>query len=127
MRKRDPAAPVPKTIEAYLKAVPEPARTTLSKLCATIRSVVPAETAEGISYGMPAFKYKGPLVYFSAFKNHCSFFPGNSKLVAKFSDELKGCSCSKGTIRFPADRPLPAALVKKIVKTRIAENDARKR
>ncbi len=127
MRKKDAAVPVPTTIEAYLKAVSEPARTTLSKLCAAIRSVVPPETSEGISYGMPAFKYKGPLVYFSAFKNHCSFFPGNSKLVAQFSDELKDCSCSKGTIRFPVDRPLPAALVNKIVKIRIAENDARKR
>ena len=114
---------VPKSIDEYLAGVPEPARSTLKKLRATIRSVAPKETTESISYGMPAFKYKGPLVYFSAFAKHCSFFPGNSKLIAEFKDELKDFPSSKGTIRFPLDKPLPAALVKKLVKARVAENE----
>lgn len=116
----------PTTIEEYLEGIPEPARTTLHKICATIRSVVPAETTEGISYGMPAFKYKGPLVYFSAFANHCSLFPGNASLIAEFKDELKNFPCSKGTIRFPVDKPLPAVLVKKLVKARIAQNERKR-
>jgi uncharacterized protein YdhG (YjbR/CyaY superfamily) len=99
----------------------------LSKLRAVIRSAVPAETTEGISYGMPAFKYKGPLIAFAAFKQHCSLFPMNAGLVAEFSDELKNYVTSKGTIRFPLDKPPPAALVKKIVKARVAENEAKRR
>jgi uncharacterized protein YdhG (YjbR/CyaY superfamily) len=114
---------VPKSVDEYLAGVPEPARSTLKKLRATIRSVVPKETTETISYGMPAFRYKGPLVYFSAFAKHCSFFPGNSSLIAEFKVELKDFPSSKGTIRFPVDKPLPATLVKKLVKARVAENE----
>ena len=111
-----------KNIDDYLASVPEPARTTLSKMRAVIRSVIPAEATECISYGIGGFKYKGPLVWFAAFANHCSFFPGNSSLIKTFKDDLKGYETSKGTIRFPLDKPLPAALLKKIVKVRIAEN-----
>jgi uncharacterized protein YdhG (YjbR/CyaY superfamily) len=117
----------PNDMDEYLAGVLEPARTTLSKLRAVIRSAVPAETTEGISYGMPAFKYKGPLIAFAAFKQHCSLFPMNAGLVAEFSDELKNYVTSKGTIRFPLDKPPPAALVKKIVKARVAENEAKRR
>ena len=77
MRKA-PKTAAPTSIDEYLASVPEPARSTLRKLRATIRSVAPAGTTESISYGMPTFKYKGPLVYFSAFAKHCSFFPANS-------------------------------------------------
>lgn len=113
-------------VETYLARCPEPHRTTLEKLRATIGSVVPKGTTEAISYGMPSFHYKGGLVGYAAFKEHCSFFPMSGSLVGEFAEELKGYKTSKGTIQFPIDKPLPAALVKKMVKTRIAQNDARK-
>jgi uncharacterized protein YdhG (YjbR/CyaY superfamily) len=110
-------------VDAYLAAVPEPARTTLEKVRAMVRSVVPAETIEALSYGMPAFKYKGALVAYAAFKDHCSFFPMNASLIDTMKDELEGYRTSKGTLQFSLDKPLPAALVKKMVKARIAENE----
>ncbi|MGB9073171.1 MAG: DUF1801 domain-containing protein [Terriglobales bacterium] len=115
----------PQTVDEYLAAVPEPARSTLSKIRATIRSTVPPEATEGISYRIPTFKYKGALVWFAAFSDHCSLFPGAS-VIAAFKNELKDYQKSKGTIRFPVNKPLPAALVKKLVKARIAENEHRK-
>jgi uncharacterized protein YdhG (YjbR/CyaY superfamily) len=117
----------PNTVDEYLAAVPEPARSTLNKIRATIRSTVPPEATEGISYGIPTFKYKGPLVWFAAFSNHCSFFPGSLAVMAAFKNELKAYPTSKGTIRFPVDKPLSAALVKKLVKARIAENERKKK
>lgn len=123
MRKAGSTAPA--NIDEYLAGVPESARSTLQKLRATIRSVVPAEASECISYGMPAFRYKGPLVYFSAFSKHCSFFPGNSSLIAKFKDELEGLPISKGTIRFPSDKGMPVALVRKMVRARVKQNEER--
>jgi uncharacterized protein YdhG (YjbR/CyaY superfamily) len=116
---------VPKTVDEYLAGVPEPARSTLKKIRATIRSVAPADATEAISYQMPAFKYKGMLLWYAAFADHCSLFPGAS-VIAAFKDELKGYSTSKGSIRFPLDKPLPAALVKKLVKARVAENKRKK-
>ena len=113
-------------MDEYLANVPEPARTTLHKIRAAIRSVAPPEATEGISYGMPAFKYKGPLVYYAAFSKHCSFFPGSASLIGELQDELKGYATSKGTIQFPLDKPRPATLVKKMVKARVAQNDAKK-
>jgi uncharacterized protein YdhG (YjbR/CyaY superfamily) len=116
----------PKTIDEYLTNVPEPARSTLEKMRATIHATVPA-AEETIAYGMPAFRYKGPLVYFAAFANHCSFFPGNASLIAKFKVDLKGFTTAKGTIRFPLDKPLPTVLLKKIVKARMADNDQKQK
>ena len=113
-------------VESYLARCPEPHRTTLEKLRATIGSVVPKEATEKISYGMPSFQYKGALVGYAAFKEHCSFFPMSGRLVEEFTDELKAYKTSKGTIQFPADKPLPAALVKKMVKARIAQNEAKR-
>lgn len=111
------------TIDEYIALVPEPARTTLNKIRAIIRSTVPPETTEGISYRIPAFKYKGPLVGFAAFPKHCSLFVMSSTVLEPFKDELKAYQISTGTIRFPVDKPLPVALVKKLVKARIAENE----
>jgi uncharacterized protein YdhG (YjbR/CyaY superfamily) len=108
------------SVDEYLTRVPEPARGTLKKIRAMIRSVVPADASEAISYGIPSFKYKGWLVGYAAFANHCSFFPG--ALPRKFADELKRFPTSKGTIRFPVDKPLPATLLKKLVGARIAHN-----
>ena len=110
----------PRNVDEYLASVAEPARSTLKKVRAAIRSAVPAEATECISYGMPAFKNKGVLVWFAAFSDHCSLFPTGSVIEA-FKKELKGFSTSKGTIQFPMDKPLPAALVKKLVKARIAQ------
>jgi uncharacterized protein YdhG (YjbR/CyaY superfamily) len=112
-------------VDAYLAKVPEPARTTLGKLRTTIRSVVPSEATEGLSYGMPAFHYKGALVAYAAFKNHCSFFPMQASLTDEMQEELKGYRTSKGTLQFALDKPLPAPLVKKMVKRRVAENEQR--
>ena len=116
-----------KAVEAYLATVPEPARGTLNKLRAVIRSAAPAEATEGLSYGMPAFKYKGPLVAYASFANHCSLFPMSAATIEAFKDELTGYETAKGTIRFTVEKPLPAALVKRIVKARIADNEGKKR
>ena len=88
-----------------------------------IRAAVPPEATEGISYGMPAFRYKGALVGYAAFKKHCSFFPMSPAVIEAFAEELKAYRTSKGTIQFAMDKPLPAGLVKKLVKARIAENE----
>ncbi len=116
----------PKNVDEYLAGVPEPARSTLNKMRAAIRSTVPPEATETISYGMPAFKHKGVLVWFAAFSNHCSLFP-TASVIEAFKNELKGLSTSKGTIHFPTDKPLPTALVKKLVKARVAQNESKKR
>jgi len=112
----------PKTPDEYLAGVPEPARGTLQHIRKVIWSVVPKETTEVISYRIPMFKYKGMLVGYAAFAKHCSLFPTGSGVIDKFSKELKNYSTNKGTIRFAADKPLPDALIKKIVKARVAEN-----
>ncbi len=116
----------PKNVDEYLAGVPEPARSTLNKIRAAIRSAVPPEATETISYRLPAFKHKGVLVWFAAFSNHCSLFP-TASVVEAFKNELKGFSISKGTIHFPTDKPLPTALVKKMVKARVAQNERKKR
>jgi uncharacterized protein YdhG (YjbR/CyaY superfamily) len=116
----------PKTVDEYLARVQEPARSTLNKVRATIRSVVPAKATEAISYGMPAFQHKGTLVWFAAFAKHCSFFP-TAAVIEEFKSQLKGYTTSKGTIQFPVDKPLPAALVKKMVQARIAQVEQKKK
>ena len=110
------------TVDDYLDTVPEEARATLEKLRKTIKAAAP-NADEVISYQIPMYKHHGMLVGFAAFKDHCSFFPG-AKPIATHKDELKAYETSKGTIRFPVGKPLPAALVKKLVKARIAENEA---
>jgi uncharacterized protein YdhG (YjbR/CyaY superfamily) len=119
------ATKVPRTVDEYLERVPEPARTTLKKIRTVIRSVAPPEATEGISYGMPTFKYKGMLASFAAFSDHCSLFPGAGPTI-EFRNELKNFQTSKGTIRFAPNKPLPAALLKRLVKARIAENERKK-
>ena len=116
----------PKNVDEYLAGVPEPARSTLNKIRAVIRAAVPPDATEAISYGIPAFKYKGPLVWFAAFSKHCSLFP-TASVIEAFKNELKGFSTSKGTIHFPTDKPLPTALVKKLVKARVAQKESKKR
>jgi uncharacterized protein YdhG (YjbR/CyaY superfamily) len=115
----------PITVDEYLERVPEPARTTLSKVRAVIRSVAPPEATECISYGIPTFKYKGMLASFAAFSDHCSLFPGAGP-TTEFKNDLKNFQTSKGTIRFALNKPLPATLLRKIVESRIAENERKK-
>lgn len=114
-----------KDVDEYLAAVPDQARAVLQKLRKTIKAAAP-EAAEGISWGMPMYKQAGILVGFAAFKDHCSFFPG-PVVIEAHKKELKGYSLSKGTIRFTNDKPLPATLVKKLVKARLAENEAKRK
>src|SRR5579864_2080219 len=115
----------PRNVDEYLARVPEPARGTLKKMRAAIRSAAPRAATEVISYGIPAFKYKGMLVWFAAFSDHCSLFP-TASVIAAFKSELKGFRTSKGTIQFPIDKPLPAALVKKMVRARVAQQENKK-
>jgi len=120
MKKKGKRGSKPQSVDEYLTSVPKPARTTLKKVRTAIRSVVPKETTEVISYGIPGFRYKRMLVWYAAFADHCSLFP-TASVIAKFKDELKSYRISKGTIQFPVDKPLPLALVKKMVKTRLDE------
>jgi uncharacterized protein YdhG (YjbR/CyaY superfamily) len=111
----------PATIDEYLAGVTTDQRTALEALRKTIRSAVP-EAEEGISYGLAAFRLNGrPLVAFGAAANHCAFYPMSSTTIGTLNDELDGYETSKGTIRFQAAKPLPSALVRKVVKARIAE------
>ena len=112
-------------VEAYLARVPEPAQATLRTLRDRIRAAAPRAATECISYGMPAFRYHGALVAYAAFKSHCSFFPMQASLTDAMQDELAGYRTSKGTLQFPVDKPLPAALVRKMVKARVVENESR--
>jgi uncharacterized protein YdhG (YjbR/CyaY superfamily) len=115
----------PKTVDEYLAGVPEPTRGKLKKIRAAIRSAVPPEATETISYRIPAFRHKRVLVWFAAFSNHCSLFP-TAAVIEAFKNELKGFSTSKGTIHFPNDKPLPTALIKKLVKARVALDQSKK-
>jgi uncharacterized protein YdhG (YjbR/CyaY superfamily) len=114
---------IPKTIDEYLASVNAEYREVLGKLRQTIHVVAP-KAEECISYGIPALRLNGrSLVYFGAWANHCALYPGSSATLKKFRNELRDFQISKGTIHFSARKPLPAALVKKLVKARIAENN----
>ena len=129
MQKKEPAVPspmkqsngVPKTVDEYLACVSEPALARLVEMRTLIRSALPPEATEVISYRMPAFRLKKVLVWFAAFSNHCSLFP-TAAVIDAFKDELKGYEISKGTVHFPLDKRLPVALIKKLVKARLAQS-----
>jgi uncharacterized protein YdhG (YjbR/CyaY superfamily) len=114
----------PTTIDEYLAGLENDQRATLEKLRRTIRAAAP-HAEECISYGLPAFRQNGPVVAFGATATHCAFYPMNGSIVAALGSKLEGYETSKGTIRFQPDHPLPAALVRKIVKARVAENRSR--
>lgn len=114
---------IPATVDEYIVQLPEPARTTLQTVRNSIRLAAPRDATEVISYKMPAFRFKKILVWFAAFQDHCSLFPGAS-VVKTLEEDLKGYSIAKGTIRFPLDKPLPASLIKKLVKARLKEISA---
>jgi uncharacterized protein YdhG (YjbR/CyaY superfamily) len=110
----------PKTIDEYIATFPQNVQSVLEEMRQAIKESAP-QAEEVISYQMPAFRLNGILVYFAAFKNHIGFFPTTSAMVA-FKEELSGYAVSKGTIRFPLDKPIPFDLVKRIVKFRVKEN-----
>jgi len=112
-------------VEAYLAAVPQPAHDTLQHIRSVIRAAAPKSATEGLSYRIPAFHYKGALVAYAAFKRHCSLFPMQSSLIEQYAAELAPYKTARGTIQFPPDQPLPDALVKKVVKARVARNTAK--
>jgi len=116
------AGPLARTVDEYLAGVPEPARSTLGKIRAAIVSVLPPEAVETIAYRIPAYQYKGQLVGFAAFVTHCTFATMSRPVIQAFAEELRDYETADTIVRFPHDRPLPAALVKKIVKARIVEN-----
>ena len=116
----------PKTIDEYLAAVSDDKRAALQKLRKTIRAAAP-QAEECISYQLPAFRQNGMLVAFGATANHCAFYLMSSSTLEAHTDELKDYDTSKGTIRFQADKPLRVALVRKLVRARIAENLGRKK
>lgn len=119
------AKPNARTIDGYLAGVRADQRAALERLRRTIRAVAP-RAEECISYQVPAFRLEGRLlVGFGASAKHCAFYPMSGSVVEAYREALAGYDTSKGTIRFPADRPLPAALVRKLVRARITENARR--
>lgn len=121
-RKRTPGTKptgVPKTVEEYFARVPEPSRATLEKLRKAIRASLPEGVTEVINYRIPAFRGRRVLVWYAAFTEHVSFFP-TAAVIEAFQEELKDYSTSKGTVQFPIGKPIPAPLIKKMVKMRIA-------
>jgi uncharacterized protein YdhG (YjbR/CyaY superfamily) len=112
----------PKTIDDYLATLSADQRAALEKLRKTIRAAAP-EAEECISYRLPAYRQNGMLVGFGATTKHCAFYLMSASTVDAHKNELENYDTSKGTIRFQPDRPLPAGLVRKLVKARIAEND----
>ncbi|MGH7675153.1 MAG: iron chaperone [Gemmatimonadales bacterium] len=110
------------SVDGYLAAVPARARIALAKLRRAIRAAAPQAT-EVISYRIPTFRHRGGLVAFAAFDGHCTFFVMSTKVMRAHAAALRGYPTGKGSIRFSADKPLPTALVTKLVKARIAENE----
>lgn len=112
-------------VDAILAALPADQRSALQALRETIAAAAP-DAEEAISYGMPAFRYRGrSLVYYAAFKTHCSFFPASGAVIAAYRAELAGFATSKGTLRFTPEHPIPAELVASIVRGRVREIDSR--
>jgi uncharacterized protein YdhG (YjbR/CyaY superfamily) len=112
----------PKTIDDYLAALSADKRAALEKIRKAVKAAAP-RAEECISYQLAAFRLDGkPLVAFGATANHCAFYPMSAATVAAHKEDLKDYETSKGTIRFQADKPPSAALVRKLVKARIAEN-----
>jgi uncharacterized protein YdhG (YjbR/CyaY superfamily) len=113
----------PKTIDEYLAALTPKERKALQAVRRTIRAAAP-KAVEGISYGMPGVKHEGYLVGYAAFKDHLSFFAG-AAINRKFSTQLKRFEQSKGGVHFTPEKPIPASLVTRMVKSRVRENEAR--
>lgn len=109
-----------KNIDEYVADLPDDVQEIMQKIRLTIRKAAPA-AEEKISYQMPAFALKGTLVYFAAWKNHIGFYP-TSSVTKKFKKELSVYKGAKGSVQFPLDKPMPLALIGRIVKFRVKEN-----
>jgi uncharacterized protein YdhG (YjbR/CyaY superfamily) len=108
-------------VDEYLAGLDKPTRTALQALRQTILSIVP-DAEECISYGMPAYRREGKVIAgFAAFKTHLSYLPHSGSVLEKLSDDLAGYRSTKGSLHFPIDRPLPKALVKKLIDVRLDE------
>jgi uncharacterized protein YdhG (YjbR/CyaY superfamily) len=112
-------SPNAKSVDAYLRSAPESVRPKLAQLRKLIQSTA-RDAEEGLSYGMPYYKWNGALCGFALFKNHIGFFPG--AIVNDFADDLTAYKTSKGTVQLPLDTPLPLTLIKKILKAGMARN-----
>jgi uncharacterized protein YdhG (YjbR/CyaY superfamily) len=112
----------PENVDDYIKGFPPAVQARLKKIRETITVVAP-EAVESIGYGMPAYKYEGPLVYFAGYKHHIGFYPTRSGIAA-FSRELSKYKSARGSVQFPMDQELPLPLIKKIVQFRLKENKA---
>jgi uncharacterized protein YdhG (YjbR/CyaY superfamily) len=123
---RSAAKAAPKTVAQYFARVPAPARGPLRKIRDAIRSVVPPDVTETISYGIPTFKRQRMLVSYAAFSSHCSIFPG-AAMVEEFKADLKSYATSKVTVRFLLSQPVPLALIRKLVKAKVKHEASRKR
>ena len=110
----------PVDTDAYIAGYPKETQKNLKQLRATIKKAAP-QAEEVISYGMPAYKWNGMLVYFAAYEKHIGFYPGSSGIAA-FKKELASYKTSKGTVQFPVDEPVPLPLIARIVKFRLKEN-----
>ncbi len=112
-----------RSVDEYLKSLPQESKTTLETFRETIRQAAP-QAAEIIHYNMPAFEWNGILVWYAAYKKHIGFYP-RASAIAAFRAELGGYTVSKGGIRFPLKEAIPAGLIKKIVRFRVKEKDAK--
>ena len=110
----------PANVDAYIASFPADVQTLLQQMRHVVKTTAP-HAEELISYGIPAYKLKGMLVWFAAHTNHIGLYPRGSG-IEEFAAQLKGYKVSKGTIQFPLDKPLPVDLIAKIVEFRIAEN-----
>ena len=114
----------PKTVDAYMASLPEDARATMQQVRKIIASAAPDAT-QAISYQMPAFKLHGGLVAYAAWKQHCGLYVMNSSVLDRFAAEVAPYRATVGTLRFPIGKRLPAALIRKLTKARVTENEAK--
>jgi uncharacterized protein YdhG (YjbR/CyaY superfamily) len=117
---KDTAGALSPAIERYITSVPEPARAVLLQLREIILSAVPKEAVEVISYGVPAFALPKPFFGYAAFKNHLSVIPFSGSFFDSFDEELRPYARTKSSLHLPFDKPLPAALIRKLVRARLA-------
>ena len=124
--KKDIVVAIPKTVDEYLMTLPEDQQDALEKIRQAIKLAAP-KAEEVISYQIPTYKLNGPLVHFAAFKNHLSLVVVSKSIAETFAKELAPFKSSGRTIHFTPEKPIPAALVKKIVKERVRENGESKK